>query len=213
MFEAFAIELIKVSRSVEEAGKLLGVNWHQVETIQKRAGKRGLSRRRAEEIAWIGIDEKGFLKGHKYVFLLNDLERWRVLEVVEDRDKRASKNLLDNLNEAVDKIRIQAHHTLQGQNDDRLTGTKYLWLKGFEHLSQEAQESFAALRNAGLQVAKVWELKELFVHFWSRRDARWAQLFFTNWFEQAVHSGLTPIRKVAQMIKKHLSNLLTYFSR
>ncbi|NKB23097.1 MAG: hypothetical protein GKR87_01620 [Kiritimatiellae bacterium] len=27
-----------------------------------------------------------------------------------------------------------------------------------------------------------------------------------------MHSGLTPIRKVAQMIKKHLGNLLTYFS-
>ena len=34
LFEAFAIDVLKASRSVEEARKLLGLNWHQVEGIR-----------------------------------------------------------------------------------------------------------------------------------------------------------------------------------
>jgi hypothetical protein len=34
MFEAFAIRVLTAARSVEEARKLLDMNWHQVEAIK-----------------------------------------------------------------------------------------------------------------------------------------------------------------------------------
>ena len=40
LFEAFAIRVLTAARSVEEAGKLLGLNWHQVDAIKARAVKR-----------------------------------------------------------------------------------------------------------------------------------------------------------------------------
>ncbi len=60
LFEAFAIRVLNAARSVEEARKLLGLNWHQVDAIKARAVKRGLARRQATKIDCLGIDEKQF---------------------------------------------------------------------------------------------------------------------------------------------------------
>jgi transposase len=94
MFEAFAIRVLKSARSVEEARKLLGLNWHQVEAIKARAVERGLKRRETHAIPYIGIDEKQFRSGHRYISSLVDLQGGRVLDVVEDRTEVASKTLI-----------------------------------------------------------------------------------------------------------------------
>jgi len=94
MFEAFAIRVLLAARSVEEARKLLGLNWHQVEAIKTRAVERGLMRRQAVEIPYIGIDEKQFRKGHRYISSLVDLNGGRVLDVVEERTEKACKALI-----------------------------------------------------------------------------------------------------------------------
>jgi transposase len=55
----------------------------------ERAVERGLARRQAEEIPQLGVDEKAFRKGHKYLTLVNDLTRNRVLYVAEDREQKS----------------------------------------------------------------------------------------------------------------------------
>ena len=65
LFEGFAVRVLQAARSIEEARKLLGLNWHQVDAIKTRAVQRGLSRRQAVTIPYLGIDEKQFRKGHK----------------------------------------------------------------------------------------------------------------------------------------------------
>ena len=67
LFEAFAIRVLKAARSVEEARKLLRLNWHQVDAIKARAVERGLARRQEANIDYLGIDEKQFRSGHDYV--------------------------------------------------------------------------------------------------------------------------------------------------
>ena len=95
LFEAFAIRVIQAARSIEEARKLLKLNWHQVEAIKRRAVERGLARREAEPIAHLGIDEKQFRSGHRYITSLVDLGQGRVLDVVENRTEQSCKNLLE----------------------------------------------------------------------------------------------------------------------
>lgn len=94
LFEAFAIRVIQASRSIEEARKLLSLNWHQVEAIKRRAVERGLARRDATEIEYLGIDEKQFRSGHRYITNLVDLKQGRVLDVVEDRKEESCRALL-----------------------------------------------------------------------------------------------------------------------
>lgn len=95
MFEAFAIRLLKAARSIEEARKVLGLNWHQVNNIKARAVERGLARRKSEPVRYLGIDEKQFRAGHRYISSLVDLEGGRVLDVVQERTEEAATALLE----------------------------------------------------------------------------------------------------------------------
>ncbi len=255
LFEAFVIKILEVARSVEEARKLLKLNWHQVDRIKRLAVERGLKRREAKEIPWIGMDEKSFKRGQSYVSLVNDLEGGRVLEVVEERGELSAHRLLKkgltehqremvcgvaldmsapfigavhsllpnadivhdrfhiskHLNEAVDQVRRQEHRKLLKKCDRQLVGTKYLWLRGFEHMSDEVKAEFEGLRRSGLNVAKAWWIKELFTHFWTRTDKFFAERFFGEWIADAFKTGLKPIHKVARMLKQNFQNIITYF--
>lgn len=108
LFESFAIRVLQAARSVEEARKLLGLNWHQVEAIKQRAVARGLARRTAEPIAYLGVDEKSFHRGHSYITSVVDLETSRVLEVVEERTEASCRRLLDTALTADQRSEVKA---------------------------------------------------------------------------------------------------------
>lgn len=93
LFERFAIDVLMASKSIKEAAKLLKLSWDQVHQIQARAVERGLQEREMEEIKYVGIDEKSFLKGHKYASLMVDIGDNRVLEVVEGRSLESVNKL------------------------------------------------------------------------------------------------------------------------
>jgi len=254
LFEAFAVRVIQAARSVEEARKLLRLNWHQVDTIKKRAVERGLSRRKKSLIPYIGLDEKSFRKGMSFITTCCDLEGGRVLDVAQNRDEAAAEGLLNSalgasrqagvfaaamdmwpacrnavhevmpfteivhdrfhvskhLNEAVDKVRRQEHRQMLRQGEDGLKGTKYWWLKNDPELTADAAARFDELKRAGLKVARAWELKELFRHFWGCANVKQARLFFDQWYARAVRCGLGPVKKVAKMLRRHLENLLNF---
>ena len=65
----------------------------------ERAVKRGLSRRQAEPVRHLGVDEKAFRKGHKYMTVVNDLVRGRVLYVAEDRKQESLDGFWGTLTE------------------------------------------------------------------------------------------------------------------
>jgi len=83
---------------VKTAGAtLLGLNWHAVDQIMRRAVARGMKRRTTETMEHLGLDEKSFRAGHQYINTLNDLDEGRVLEVVETRTTEATEKLLTSL--------------------------------------------------------------------------------------------------------------------
>ena len=97
LFESFAIDVLQACSSVNAAAELMRLNWHQVNEIKRRAVARGLQRRDSAPIKHLGIDEKSFRKGHRYVSLLTDLQGSRVLDVVEGRDGTACEKLFEAL--------------------------------------------------------------------------------------------------------------------
>jgi len=253
LFESFAIEVLQACSSVKAAAELMGLNWHQVNEIKRRAVARGLQRRQAVSVKHLGIDEKSFRKGHNYVSVLTDLERSRVLEVAEGRDQSACDKLFEglteeqlkqvkaiamdmwraylkaaesylpdadivhdrfhisqHLNQAIDKVRRQEHKALSSQNDDTLKKSKYLWLTGFENLSEEMQVRFNELQSLGLKVGRAYAIKETFDHFWDYRYPACARKFFKQCYGWARRSKLDPVKPVAKMIKEHFENIITY---
>lgn len=115
------------------------------------------------------------------------------------------------LNEAVDKVHRRENKDLQADGDDRLKGTRQLWLFNEDNLDEDRHnELLAAMRN-DLQTGRAWAIKENFRHFWNYTYAYSAEGYFERWYSWAIRSRLEPVKKVARMLKKHLGGLLSYF--
>jgi len=127
-------------------------------------------------------------------------------EIVHDRF-----HISKHLNEAVDRVRRSEHKALQRTGDDRLKGSKHLWLFNPENLSDDRWIEFETLKDQELKTSRGWAIKEQFRWFWEYRYAGNARKFFDRWYGWATHSRLKPIIKVAKMLKRHLDNILTYF--
>ena len=116
-----------------------------------------------------------------------------------------------HLGEAVDQVRRAENKALQAEDDDRLKGTRQLWLFNKANLSPAQRRKFAAIRQNGLKTARAWAIKEEFRWFWRHVYAMSAEEFFDQWYAWGVRCRLRPVIKVAKMLKRHLPNLLSYF--
>jgi len=114
------------------------------------------------------------------------------------------------LGKAVDQVRRAEHKELRAAGDETLTGTRQLWLYNPQNFNPEQAQEFAALKDLHLKVARAWAAKELFTRFWDYRGEGWARRFFQDWFGWVSRSRLKPVIEVAQTLKRHLENLLTY---
>jgi transposase len=119
-------------------------------------------------------------------------------------------HIAKHLHDAVDQVRKAEHRALKQAQDDRSTGTKYLWLMRPQAMTDAQRATFRGLQRSDLKVSRVWALKERFRQFWEHTYRGAAQTFFTHWFWRASHSRLQQMAAVAKLIYRHLPNVLTY---
>ena len=84
-FEERVIATILACQTVQGASTLMRISWDEARGIMERAVARGLGRREAAVVAYLGVDEKAIRKGHRYVTILTDLDGRRILEVTPER--------------------------------------------------------------------------------------------------------------------------------
>lgn len=139
-------------------------------------------------------------------FMTSTKETVPKAEIVHDKF-----HISKHLNDAVDKVRRSENKELRSEGDERLTGTRQLWLFNEENLDEDRHnELLMAMRN-DLKTGRAWAIKENFRHFWTYVYAYSAEGFFNRWYSWAIRSRLQPIKKVARMLKRHLEGLLSYF--
>jgi transposase len=254
LFERLAIDWLGAA-SQKAVAKHLGLSWDEIHGIMDRAVERGLARREAEPLKYIGVDEKAFRKGHNYLTIVNDLERSRVLYVAEERressldefwptlteeqkegiegvamdmwdpyinsvrnhlpdaDKKIvfdKYHIASHLGDAVDRVRRQERKSPVVEGDERLVGTKYLWLRNPANFTDAAWDAFKSLRESTLKTARAWALKESAMSMFDYVYEGAAQKHFKWWYNWATHSRLMPIIEVARTLKGRLGNILTY---
>ena len=115
------------------------------------------------------------------------------------------------LNEAVDRVRRREHGQMKKQGDDRLSGSRQLWLYNPENLQDHRFEAFKNLLQENLKTSRAWMHKENFRGFWEQESYWAAEGFFKRWYASAIRSRLDPIKKAARTLKAHLAGLLNYF--
>jgi transposase len=253
LFETLAIDLLLASKNQAKMNEILDLSWDEIHQIQKKAVERGLNSRKELTTRYIGVDEKSFKKGHKYITILYDLETSAVIDIEEDRTEKSLKTMLNkltpkekesikavsadmweaftnaikqelpyakvvydkyhiisHLNKAVNQVRIEENKKLIQQQINTLKNTKFLWLKNKENMSDKQLDMFDELYHIGLEVAKAWNLREYIKYLWEFSDVKRAKNFFKKWYERVKECNLTPMLKVADMIKSKLENIITF---
>ena len=107
-------------------------------------------------------------------------------------------------------VGLLEHRWLTSQGSDLLKGTKHWWLWAEENLPERYREDFEAVKAEHLQTGRAWAIKETLRRLWSYTSRTWARKFFARWFGWAKRSKLVPVKKVADTLKSHLPNLLSY---
>ena len=119
-------------------------------------------------------------------------------------------HIAKHLGEAVDKVRRRENQTLRAAGDDRLTGTRYDWLRNPAAMEPADRKAFTALRASGLKTARAWALKETAMALFSYHYERPARKHFRWWHGWAVRSRLRPMLEVARTLKRRFENIVTY---
>lgn len=256
MFERFTIDVLRET-DVLGATRILRISWDEAWHVMMKAVKRGLLRKEQRVVAQIGVDEKSAAKGHKYLTLVNDIERGTV-EYIADERKQTSLDgyfeglspeqrsgikaiamdmwepfvqsalahvpdaekkivfdkfhIMAHMGKAVDLVRRAEHREQKTIGDSELTGSKHLWLYAEENLPEKHRERFAALKAMNLKTGRAWAIKESLRSMWSFVRLGWAHRHFARWYFWATHSRMTPVIRVARMLKKRLANVMSYFN-
>jgi transposase len=119
-------------------------------------------------------------------------------------------HIAKHLGEAVDKVRRKENQTLRAAGDDRLTGTRYDWLRNPAAMEPADRKAFTALRASGLKTARAWALKETGMALFSYYYERPARKHFRWWHGWAVRSRLRPMLEAARTLKRRFENIVTY---
>lgn len=119
-------------------------------------------------------------------------------------------HIAKHLGEAVDRVRRGEQKTLKAAGDDRLTGTRYDWLRHPARMEPKDRKEFARLRNSGLKTARAWALKETAMALFYYVYERPARKHFRWWHNWAVRSRLQPMIEVGRMLKRRFENIITY---
>jgi len=133
-------------------------------------------------------------------------------DYIEDADEKIcfdKFHIAKYLGDAVKQVWRQEHKTLMGAGDERLKGTKYLWLKHPDNISDERWHDFADLRHSTLKTARAWALKETAMQLWHYTSRAWAEKAWQRWYSWAIRSRLEPMKRVARMVKRHWDGIIT----
>jgi len=119
-------------------------------------------------------------------------------------------HVAQHLGEAVDQVRRNESKTLKAAGDDRLTGTRYDWLRNRAAMEPRDRREFDALRQSGLKTARAWALKETAMALYNYVYERPARKHFRWWQNWALRSRLKPVIAVARMLRRRFEYIITY---
>lgn len=96
LFEALVIDWLREA-SIAAVARQLGLSWNAIDTVMRRAVKRGLLRRSRRCSAHISVDETAFRKRHDYVTIVSDGAT--VLHVADNRTQASLAGYYNGLSE------------------------------------------------------------------------------------------------------------------
>lgn len=110
------------------------------------------------------------------------------------------------VNQAVDEVR-RAEQKTQAM----LKGTRYLWIRNPENLSERQRAALDALPRQHLKTARAWRIKLAFQDLYDMETPEQAAAHLKRWYHWATHSRLQPMIDAANTVKRHGDGILRWF--
>jgi transposase len=110
------------------------------------------------------------------------------------------------INDAVDLVR-RAEQKGQGL----LRGTRYIWLRNPDTLSDRQKATLEALPTRHLKTARAYQIRLAFQDLYDQPTVEAGAGFLKKWYFWATHSRLEPVIDAAHTIKRHWDGILRWF--
>jgi transposase len=110
------------------------------------------------------------------------------------------------VNDAVDQVRRaerKAHALLKG--------TRYIWLRNPENLSERQRATLDALPTRTLKTARAYQIRLAFQDLYEQDSPEQAAQHLKRWYFWATHSRLEPVIDAAHTVKRHWDGILRWF--
>ena len=120
-------------------------------------------------------------------------------------DKYHLASLLGN---AVNKVRRDEHKALLEQHDERLTGTRHLFLMNPRNLSRAQWAGLKQLMSSNLKVARAWAIKETFMDAFAVRQPTQAERALKEVLAWMSRSRLAPIVRAGRTVRRHFDGVM-----
>jgi transposase len=104
------------------------------------------------------------------------------------------------INDAVDHVR-----RTERKDQKLLAGTRYLWLRNQDRLSERQKVIFESLPIRHLKTARAYQEP------YEQSSTEAAAAFLQRWYFWATHSRLPPIIDAARTVKRHSDGILRWF--
>lgn len=205
------VRLIGIDELSRRRGHIYHTNVYDLETRELIWSAEGRSKDTLKAFfAWLGDDGTAALEG-----ICCDM--WaNYIDVVKEKAPQAMLvfdkfHIVRHLLRAVNDVRKMEQKALREAEPELLKGTRYIWLKNPENLTELQRTRLSDLEHMSLKTVRAYLLKELFAHLWTYKRRGWAKRFLDRWFWWATHSRLKPLRDFAWMLRKHEDGILAYF--
>jgi transposase len=109
------------------------------------------------------------------------------------------------INDAVDQVR-RAEQKQQGV----LRGTRYIWLRNPDNLSERQRTTLDSLPTRHLKTARAYQIRLAFQELYDQPSEA-AASYLKKWYFWATHSRLEPIIDAAHTVKRHWEGILRWF--
>jgi transposase len=111
------------------------------------------------------------------------------------------------INDAVDQVRRDEQ---KGQM--ALKGTRYIWLRNPDTLSDRQRATLDALPTRTLKTARAYQIRLAFQDLYAENNQESAEIYLKQWYFWATHSRLPPIIEAARTVKRHWDGILRWFN-
>jgi transposase len=110
------------------------------------------------------------------------------------------------INDAVDAVR-----RAEQKREVLLRGTRYIWLRNPDNLSQRQRDTLDDLPIRHLKTGRAYQIRLAFQDLYDQPSTEAAADYLKKWYFWATHSRLAPMIEAARTIKRHWDGILRWF--